>query len=134
MAKSIADKQNELAARTAKMAEDDAPPFIYRNDLFRRAKSARSWLGFREIAAATNLSANTVQQAFEGNASKLETLWKLSRYFGIPWIALFDLDRKLTVKEKRNNDGPADLFHGGWFIEFVDVSIAFADGHIYMPA
>jgi transcriptional regulator with XRE-family HTH domain len=82
---------------------EDVPAVLYRKDLLKRAKHARYGLGFRDIATATNLAPNTVQDAFDGKAAKLSTLWALARYFGIPWIALFDLDRKITI------DKPAPL-------------------------
>lgn len=90
------------AAEFAKERNPDEPaPAIYRADLLRIAKQKKQYrLGFRDIAAATNLSVGTVRDALDGTASKLEALWKLSRYFEIPWIALFDVDRKLRIELK----------------------------------
>lgn len=86
----------------------DVAPILYRADILRLAKARKNYrLGFRDIAAATSLSVNTVRDALDGNASKIEALWKLCRYFEIPWIALFDVDKKLTVilKERTRGDG-----------------------------
>jgi len=90
---------------------DEPAPAIYRADLLRIAKQKKKYkLGFRDIAAATNLSVGTVRDALDGTASKLEALWKLSRYFEIPWIALFDVDRKLRVELKKDRDAEKSVF------------------------
>lgn len=86
---------------------DTAPPILYRKDLLKRAKQASHGLGLRDIARATNLALNTVQQAFDGGAIKITTLWVLAQYFGIPWIALFDLDNKLTIDKPAAKPVPA---------------------------
>lgn len=75
---------------------DMPPPILYRVDLLRLAKR-NSILGFRDIAGYTRLAVMTVTQAFEGNATKIATIYKLADFFGIPWVAMFDTQRKLRV-------------------------------------
>lgn len=87
-----------------KANEQTAPP-LYRADLFnaaaaRRAGSekylnANGTRDFRGLAAETGLSVNTIRTAFDGNASKLETLKILADFFSIAWLDLFDRDREL---------------------------------------
>jgi transcriptional regulator with XRE-family HTH domain len=108
-----ADIQRHIDNR--KELGDDAPPMLYRRDLLKRAKHAIYGLGFRDIARATNLSVNTVQQAFDGDAAKVTTLWVLARYFGIPWLALFDLEKKISIDKPALPPVPAgtiDLGNG----------------------
>lgn len=88
---------------------DDAAPALYQARLLRIAKDKKKYrLGLRDIAADVGLSVTTVRDALAGNALKLDALWKLAKYFEIPWIALFDIDRKLTVglvKDPDNDSG-----------------------------
>lgn len=94
-----------------KTQTDDAAPALYQARLFRIAKEYKKYkLGLRDIAADVGLSVTTVRDALAGNALKLDALWKLAKYFEIPWIALFDIDRKLAVdlvKDPDNNSGYA---------------------------
>lgn len=106
-------KQQNVDQYVNEALSEQPPPFVYRYDLFRRVQNGRygrnvSRLGVREIAADCKLSVRTVTEALKGNASKIETLWKLSKYFGVPWLLLFDIDRKLMSDIK--DDGTGFIF------------------------
>jgi hypothetical protein len=77
-----------------KTVDRPAPP-LYRADLFKKAKAARYSIGYREIADLTRLSVNTVRDVVDGQASKIDSIYIVARFFGIPWLDLFDVDREL---------------------------------------
>lgn len=111
---------------------DEGGPILYRADLLNAAKKAKGYkIGFRDIAAATGLSVSTVCSAFDGNASKLESLWKLCRFFNIPWIALFDVDKKLTVEIDRKARPGNSLYLAAH--EYIGLRIAAVDPTIVTP-
>lgn len=84
---------------------DMPPPDLYRADLLKQAirKRAEATPGlnangtrdFRGLADETGLSVNTIRQAIDGNAPKIETLKILADRLGIAWVELFDVDREL---------------------------------------
>ncbi len=96
---SYTEKRERVRSHILATRAEPAPRETYRAELFRRVQNTRygsnvSRLGVREIAADTNLSVGTITDALKGKATKVETLWKLSRYFGVPWFLLFDIDRR----------------------------------------
>jgi transcriptional regulator with XRE-family HTH domain len=111
-----------------KTQTDEAGPELYQARLFRIAKDRKKYrLGFRDIAAEVGLSVTTVRDALAGNALKLDALWKLARYFDIPWLALFDIDRKLTVDLVKDPD--ADRY----FCKYLGFEITGASPDLVTP-
>ena len=106
--------------------DPNAPaPKPYRAGLFQNAKSQkRDGEGFREIAAKTGLSVNTVRDAFAGQCVKIDTLKTLADYYAIPWAALFDLDGIFTIgvatKTERIGLREFDVY-AGLYIKSVDL-------------
>lgn len=91
---------------------EQAPPPLYRAEILRAAKRGRRdleslWpaapkdrrhpygVEIRNLAEYTKLSSGTVQAALRGDASKIETIKVLADFFGIPWLMLFDVDKRL---------------------------------------
>lgn len=107
--------------------DPDAPAAKpYRAGLFTAAKNAKGFFeGFRDIAALTGLSVNTIRDAFAGQCVKIDTLKTLADFYNIPWIALFDLDGAFTVVKKiESKEFEGSIFgnlYAGLVIEFVDV-------------
>lgn len=111
-------------ARDRDRIDPDAPAAKpYRFSLFGVAKTAkRNGEGFREIAARTGLSVNTVRDAFAGQCVKIDTLKTLADYYAIPWAALFDLDGIFTIDIKRRAGiGTAVGSYEGLYIKSVDL-------------
>lgn len=94
------------------------PPPMYRADLLRQARLGRRKtltgslenygrgheIEFRTLADLTKLSVGTIRQALDGNAAKLDSLWILANFFGIPWLELFDVEKRLQFDEKGRVD------------------------------
>lgn len=95
------------------------PPPMYRPDLLRAGRLGRIWernaktgyneqrkfglgyeIEFRKLAEQTKLSVGTIRQALDGNASKLDSLWILAKFFNIPWLQLFDVEKRFEFDEK----------------------------------
>jgi transcriptional regulator with XRE-family HTH domain len=110
-----------------KQTTDVEAPKLYRHKLLQQAKYDRYGLGLRDIARYTHLSVNSVSDALDGKATKIETLWKLCRFFEIPWIALFDLDRKLTVERKKNPKYEPDVFLSGKYTTGYEITAGLAE-------
>jgi hypothetical protein len=92
------EKPDRRYARNAgRPPRDTTKPLMYRYDLFQRAKRER-YAEIRTLAGYVELAPNTVRDVLDGNASKLENIWKVANHFRIPWLAIFDIDRKLTVE------------------------------------
>lgn len=107
---SYSEKRERVREHIKAIRDEDFPKDLYRSDLFRRVQNTRygsnvSKLGVREIAADTGLAVGTVTDALKGNASKVDTLWKLSRYFGVPWFLLFDVDGKYLCEVLEDGTG-----------------------------
>ena len=51
---------------------------------------------FRNLADRTDLSVNTVRSVCDGTATKLDPIKRVADFFGVPWILLFDVDRRLS--------------------------------------
>lgn len=87
---------------TKKTSTIEMPP-LYRADLLRNAKDATedpNENSFRSIVAKTGLSAVTIMAALDGKAPKIDTVKILANYFGIPWLALFDVDGVLEFDKR----------------------------------
>lgn len=107
---SWADRRKVQRKHLDAVRKEKAPAKLYNSRLFkivqaRRIGSNVTRLGVREIAADCRLAVGTVNDALNGNASKLETLWTLSRYFGVPWILLFDLEATIEFVVKDDGTG-----------------------------
>lgn len=107
---SYMEKRQRVRAHIDAARAESIPAELYRADLLRRVQNARygsnvSKLGVREIAADCRLSVGSVTAALKGDAAKLETLWTLSRYFGVPWFLMFDVDRRYYCEVREDGTG-----------------------------
>lgn len=108
---SYSERKKTQRERVEAAMSEPMPKRLYRVDLFTRAKNAMigenvGQLGVRQIAQETKLSANIVQDALNGKATKIATLWKLAKYFGVDWLQLFDVDVRLSYEDRED---PADV-------------------------
>lgn len=83
-----------------------ADPPLYRSDLFRKAKP-QSGVDFRNAAARCGISVNTFRDVLAGDATKLAPIAAVAKYFGIPWLAVFDVDRRLVFEPGSDRPGIA---------------------------
>lgn len=107
---SYMEKRQRVRAHIDAMRDEETPSTLYRSDLLRRVQNARygsnvSKLGVREIAGDTGLAVGTVTDALKGEATKIETLWTMSRYFGVPWFLMFDLERRYIFQVREDGTG-----------------------------
>lgn len=108
-----AQQDHVQAFRNADKIENEiGPPTLYRSELFRKMKNVRvgsnvGQLGDREIADGCRLSVGTVRAALQGSAVRIDTLWKMSRYFGIPWALVWDVDKRFTWEILEDGTGIA---------------------------
>lgn len=94
--------ERQAAEHHKRYNKDEGPPPMYRADLFFKARNlSKTAHEFRNIAATTGLSVNTIRLAIDGNAAKLDTLWILAKFFEIDWLQLFDVDRRLEFIDNR---------------------------------
>lgn len=87
------DKHGILELKS--VAADELGPPLYRADLLKQAKHKRG-ASYEQLADFTGLAKNTVRDAIEGRASKLDPLFILAKYFDVPWLRLFDVDDELS--------------------------------------
>ena len=102
------------ATRKLRQSPDEVAPIVYRADLLRVAKGKCYGTGFRDLAGYTGLSVNTIREAFDGNATKIGPLYRLAKWFDIPWVLMFDVDRIFKTewrhkKTRTHDDGSIDL-------------------------
>lgn len=83
----------------------DAPP-AYNYNAFRKGTKAAAdlhrsgYTDYRNVAADTGLSVNTVRDALGGRAVKFEPLFILADYYGVDPLRLFDVDGRLKWNDK----------------------------------
>jgi hypothetical protein len=108
-AKKRQESREAVGKYTAAVAREDVPPELYRADLFRKIKAQRygerGSLTLTEIAADCELSINTVKGILDGNGSKIESIFRIARYFGVPWLAVFDVGKRFTLGQRSDGTG-----------------------------
>ena len=83
----------------------DAPP-PYNFSAFRKGTKASAdllrsgYTDFRNVAAHTGLSVNTVRDALGGRAVKFEPIFILADYYGVDPLRLFDTEGRLKWNDK----------------------------------
>lgn len=83
------------------------PIRLYRADLFQDARE-KTGESFRDLASQTKLAKQTIQDVVNGDASKLDPIFVLAKHFGIDWLELFDVNRRI----RWNSDGFATVRAG----------------------
>src|SRR5512142_253978 len=88
-------KNNEQTKqRPPAKADNYGPIRLYRFDLFQKAKESAG-VSFRDLESQTKLAKQTIQDVVNGDASKLDPIYILAKYFKIDWIELFDVDHRI---------------------------------------
>lgn len=95
MKKAEHDKRYASGRQAAAFDKQRNPPAaagsgLYRSELLRQKFNAAGG-DYRNTAALIGIAVNTLRDAIDGNASKIQVLFQIANHWNIPWKSLFEV-------------------------------------------